>query len=136
MTYDNNQVKPKTGNTADNGNNWQPDDVPQLTVDVYKKDQKIFVVSTVAGVNSKQLDISINDNTLSIKGVREKPYSSKDGNEVLLEECFWGQFSREITINETLNVDEIKANLKNGVLTIEIPIYKITAQRKIEVAEM
>jgi HSP20 family protein len=114
--------------------NWEPEDVPQLTVDVYKKNQKIYVVSTVAGVNSANLDISINDNTLSIKGVRVKPYNNTD-NEVLLEECFWGSFSREITINETLNVDEIKANLKNGVLTIEVPIYKITAQRKISVIE-
>lgn len=118
-----------------NGKGWQPEDVPQLTVDVYKKNQMIYVVSTVAGVKSSDLDIAINDNTLSINGVREKPYG-EEGNEVLLEECFWGSFSREITINETLNVDEINAKLKNGVLTIEIPIYKITAQRKINVKEL
>lgn len=135
MTFDNNQAKAKSETTS-SSSNWQPEDVPQLTVDVYKKDQKIFVVSTVAGVNSKNLDISINDNTLSINGMREKPYSEDGGSELLLEECFWGQFSREITINETLNVDEIKASLKNGVLTIEIPIYKITAQRKIRVDEV
>ena len=127
----------KQANTTPNteGKAWQPEDVPQLTVDVYKKNQMIYVVSTVAGVKSSDLDIAINDNTLSINGVREKPYT-EDGNEVLLEECFWGSFSREITINETLNVDEINAKLKNGVLTIEIPIYKITAQRKINVKEL
>lgn len=119
---------------ADTSKGWQPEDVPQLTVDVYKKNQMIYVVSTVAGVKSADLDISINDNTLSINGVREKPYD-ENSNEILLEECFWGSFSREITINETLNVDEIKASLHNGVLTIEIPIYKITAQRKINVIE-
>jgi HSP20 family protein len=130
MAYDDKQVK-----SEDVNKDWTPEDVPQLTVDVYKHNQIIYVVSTVAGVDGKNLDISINDNTLSIKGMREKPYQAGEGNEILLEECFWGQFSREITINETLNVDEINAHLKNGVLTIEIPIYKITAQRKINVLE-
>ncbi len=129
MAYESDNKKSKN---EDTNNNWKPDEVPQLTVDVYKKNDKIFVVSTVAGVQPENLDISINNNTLSIKGLRKKPYGEND-NEILLQECFWGEFSREITINETLNVDEIKANLNNGVLEIEIPIYKITAQRKIEV---
>jgi len=118
--------------TLSEGKNWSPEEVPQLTVDVYRKEDAIFVVSTVAGVNPSDLDISMENNTLSIKGVRRKPYND-DGATILLEECFWGEFYRELTINENLDVDKIKASLHQGVLTIEIPVLKVTAQKKITV---
>jgi len=111
---------------------WKPEEVPQLTVDVYRNDNYIFVVSTVAGVNPKDLDISIENNTLSIKGTRSRPYNEKN-NTILLEECFWGEFYRELTINESLDVDRIKASLTQGILVIEIPILKVSSQKKITV---
>lgn len=114
-------------------NGWKPEDVPQLTVDVYRNGDKIFVVSTVAGVKPEDLDISIENNTLSIKGIRQKPYSP-DNSMVLLEECFWGEFYRELTINESLDVEQIKASLENGVLMIEIPILKLSTHKKITIS--
>ncbi|MEM1312218.1 MAG: Hsp20/alpha crystallin family protein [Patescibacteria group bacterium] len=112
--------------------NWKPEEVPQLTVDVYRDSDNIFVVSTVAGVNPKDLDISVENNTLSIKGVRRKPYAS-DGITILLEECFWGEFYRELTINENLDIDKITASINQGVLIIQIPILRISSHRKIVV---
>lgn len=111
---------------------WKPEEVPQLTVDVYRSGESIFVVSTVAGVNPKDLDISVEGNTLSVKGVRRKPYNDND-NVILLEECFWGEFYRELTINENLDVERIKATLNQGVLMIEVPILKLSSHRRIEV---
>ncbi len=70
---------------------WKPEEVPQLTVDVYRDEESIYVVSTVAGGNPKDLDISVENNTLSIKGIRKKPYSDASVT-LLLEECFWGEF--------------------------------------------
>lgn len=113
-------------------NNWKPEEVPQLTVDVYRAGDSIFVVSTVAGVNPKDLDISVEGNTLSIKGLRRRPYTDEK-NVILLEECFWGEFYRELTINENLDVDKIKATLNQGVLMVEIPILKLSSHRRIEV---
>ncbi len=115
-----------------NMNEWNPEEVPQLTVDVYRNDDVIFVVSTVAGVSPKDLDISVEGNTLTIKGVRKKPYREK-GNVMLLEECFWGEFYRELTINESLDVDGVKASLNHGILVIEVPLLKAKTQRKISV---
>ena len=115
-----------------NSSTWKPEEVPQLTVDVYRKGDSIFVVSTVAGISHSDLDISIENNTLSIKGFRNKPYETVE-IETLLEECVWGEFFREITINENLDVSKIKAILKDGILSIEIPILKILASRRITV---
>jgi HSP20 family protein len=125
------QVTFNQDNNSSN-NSWKPEEVPQLTVDVYRKTDSIFVVSTVAGITHSDLDISIENNTLSIKGFRKKPYESTE-IESLLEECVWGEFFREITINENLDVSKIKALLKDGILSIEIPILKILASRRITV---
>lgn len=111
---------------------WKPEEVPQLTVDVYRQENIIFVVSTVAGVNPKDLDISIEQNILSIKGFRRKPYDEQKSS-ILLEECFWGEFFRELTINEHIDIDSIKATINQGVLVIEVPILQLTPHRKIEV---
>ncbi len=115
-----------------NNISWKPEEVPQLTVDVYRKGESIYVTSTVSGISHTDLDITIENNTLSIKGFRKKPYKSEEV-EVLLEECVWGEFYRELTINENLDVDKIKATINQGILTIEIPILKIVAHRRISV---
>jgi HSP20 family protein len=127
-----NQASETTNPNPQSSSTWKPEEVPQLTVDVYRKGDSIFVVSTVAGISHSDLDISIENNTLSIKGFRNKPYQV-EGIEILLEECVWGEFFREITINENLDVSKIKAMLKDGILTIEVPILKILASRRIAV---
>lgn len=121
-----------TTQSASQSTAWKPEEVPQLTVDVYRKSDIIYVVSTVAGVNPTDLDIQIDNNILTIKGIRQKPYADSE-NDLLLEECFWGEFYRELTINENLDVDQIKATLDQGVLMISIPILKVTQQKKINV---
>lgn len=131
------QQNPQTNSTTTSPDSsqslsWKPEEVPQLTVDVYRQGEVIFVVSTVAGVNPKDLDISIENNVLSIKGVRRKPYT-EDASTMLLEECFWGEFYRELTINENIDVDSIKATINQGVLIVEVPLLQITPHRKIEV---
>ncbi len=141
LNQDNNQTnfttttpttEEKTATPTPVSNDWKPDDVPQLTVDVYKKGELIYVVSTVAGVRAQDLDISIDNSVLTIKGQRRKPYQ-ETGSDVLVEECFWGEFFRELEIKENLNVDKVKADLKNGILVIEIPIIKVVSQKKIAV---
>jgi HSP20 family protein len=128
----NNETTSNNSQSSNTESKWKPEEVPQLTVDVYRKADSIFVISTVAGISHSDLDISIENNTLSIKGFRNKPYEMAD-IETLLEECVWGEFFREITINENLDVSKIKAILKDGILSIEIPILKILASRRITV---
>lgn len=108
---------------------WMPENIPQLTVDMYRKNNNIFIVSTVAGVTEDNLDIQVENNTLYIKGVRKTPYLEADV-QVELAECFWGEFYREIPLTETVNVDEVNATLSsNGILTIQIPILKLTSKK-------
>ncbi len=110
---------------------WKPDEVPQLTVDVYKEGENIFLISTVAGVQPADLDVSVEGSTVIIKGTRRPPYPTS--SKVLLSECFWGEFQRELDLNENLDMDNIKASLKQGILTVEIPIIRLTNSKQIKV---
>ena len=88
----------------------------QLAVDVYDTKTAVYVQAPIAGVNKDDLDVSISDNTLSIHGSRSGS-SPADAN-FYLQECFWGEFSRSLTLPVPVKEDEIDAVLKDGVLTI------------------
>jgi HSP20 family protein len=104
----------------------------QLAVDVYETKEKLVVIGRVAGVNKSDLDVSISDNTLSIRGTLSA--GNEDGVEnYFLQECYWGEFSRSIVLPVPVKEDEIEAVLKDGVLTISFATVKQDSVKKIEV---
>lgn len=104
----------------------------QLAVDVYETREKLVVKGRVAGVNKSDLDVSISDNTLSIRGTLSA--GSEDGVEnYFLQECYWGEFSRSLVLPVPVKEDEIEAVLKDGVLTISFAKVKQDTVKKIEV---
>jgi HSP20 family protein len=115
----------------DANNSWVPEAVPQLTVDMYYQDDFIFVVSTVAGVQASDLDIVIEGGVLYLKGIRRQPYVESEVD-IELNECFWGEFARDLVLPDSANVDEIDANLSNGILIIKIPITR-PKTRKVQI---
>lgn len=113
---------------------WDEDEaVPgQLAVDVYETKERLFVKGRVAGVNKADLDVSISDNTLSIRGTLSA--GSDDGVEnYFVQECYWGEFSRSITLPVPVKEDEIEAVLKDGVLTISFTKVKQDTVKKIQI---
>ena len=113
---------------------WDAEDaVPgQLAVDVYETKDKLFVKARTAGVNKNDLDVSISDNTLSIKGTLSAGYE-EDVENYHLQECYWGEFSRSIVLPTPVKEDEIEAVLKDGVLTINFAKLKQDTVKKIQV---
>jgi HSP20 family protein len=104
----------------------------QLAVDVYETKEKLFVKGRVAGVNKADLDVSIADNTLTIRGTLSA--GSEEGVEnYFLQECYWGEFSRSLVLPVPVKEEEIEAVLKDGVLTISFAKVKQDTVKKIEV---
>lgn len=113
---------------------WDEDEaVPgQLAVDVYETKERLYVKGRVAGVNKADLDVSISDNTLSIRGTLSA--GSDEGVEnYFVQECYWGEFSRSITLPVPVKEDEIEAVLKDGVLTISFTKVKQDTVKKIQI---
>ena len=104
----------------------------QLAVDVYETKEKLLVKGRVAGVNKADLDVSIADNTLTIRGTLSA--GNEDGVEnYFLQECYWGEFSRSLVLPVPVKEEEIEAVLKDGVLTISFSKVKQDTVKKIEV---
>jgi len=113
---------------------WDEDEaVPgQLAVDVYETKQKLVVKGRVAGVNKSDLDVSIADNTLSIRGTLSAG-NEDDVENYFVQECYWGEFSRSITLPVAVKEDEIEAVLKDGVLTVSFTKVQQDTVKKIQV---
>ena len=106
----------------------------QLSIDVFQTPNALSVKSTIAGVKPEDIDISINNDMLTIRGKREMYEEIKDEN-YLFRECYWGSFSRSIILPVEIEADKIEALLENGVLTITLPKAKNAKQISIKVKE-
>jgi len=113
---------------------WDEDEaVPgQLAVDVYETVEKLVVKARTAGVNKNELDVSISDNTLSIRGTLSAGNEEEVEN-YFVQECYWGEFSRSIALPVPVKEDEVEALLKDGVLTISFKKLKQDTVKKIQV---
>lgn len=101
---------------------WMDDDdfSGQLAVDVYQTKNEIIIKSTIAGVRTEDIDIAINNDMITIRGKREKDREVVE-DDYFYRECYWGGFSRSIILPVDIKSDKVKANMKNGVLTIALP---------------
>ncbi len=111
------------------------DDFPgQLAVDVYETADKLVVKARTAGISKSDLDVSISDNILTISGVLSGG-EDEQTTRWHIQECYWGEFSRTIALPVQVREDEnsVKAELKDGVLTITFEKEKAEAPKKIAI---
>lgn len=104
----------------------------QLALDVYETKERLIVKARTAGVNKNDLDVSIADNTLTIRGTLSAGEEA-DVENYFLQECYWGEFSRSIALPIPVKEDEIEAVLKEGVLTIAFTKVKQDTVKKIQI---
>ncbi len=125
---------PVSDGTGDENDEWDDNAAMpgQLAVDVYETRERLYVKARTAGVNKNDLDVSIADNTLSIRGTLSAGTEEEVEN-YFVQECYWGEFSRSIALPVPVKEDEIEAVLKDGVLTISFTKVKQDTVKKIQV---
>ena len=104
----------------------------QLTIDVYQTENDIVIKSTIAGVKPEDLDVSINNDMVTVKGERKNEEIVENGN-YYYQECYWGSFSRSVLLPVDVIPEKADASLKNGILTIRLPKADTTKTKKIQV---
>ncbi len=113
----------------------EPEDFPgQLAVDVYETADKLVVKARTAGISKNDLDVTISDNILTISGILSGG-EDEQTTRWHIQECYWGEFSRTIALPVPVREDEgsVKAELKDGVLTISFEKEKTETPTKIPI---
>ncbi len=99
-------------------------------IDVRADDSEIVFVCDVPGVRQEDLDVTVDNHTLTIRGTRK--FESKEGEQVMLGRAY-GSFERSYALPDSLDDDNLSADLADGVLTIRIPKHAKAKPRKIQI---
>ena len=118
-----------------NTNPWpSSEEEGELAVDLYEDKDELILQAVIGGVEINELDISITNDMITVRGERKK--ESKDKIEkVYYNECFWGPFSRSLILPQEINADKAKAIIKNGLLTIHLPKLMKTKRKTLKIQE-
>ena len=99
-------------------------------VDIYETETDVVLVADVPGVSKTSLELGIDDDELTIRGVF--PEHDK-GGEKLLGEYAYGEYGRTFTLGDTIDREKIAATLENGTLTLTLPKHEKAKPRKITI---
>jgi len=89
-------------------------------VNVYEYDDKVGIVAEIPGLNKKQLEVSVEEGVLTIAGDKHSAFEN-DGAKVLRRELKQSSFKRQFELGELLDGENIKANFKDGILSVDVP---------------
>ena len=101
-------------------------------VDVYETDQELVVKAELPGVKKENVEVSIRDNALYIRGEKKEEREEKTKAYHRVERVY-GRFERVLPLPTDVKVESAKAEFKDGVLEIRIPKAEGAKERKIEI---
>ena len=108
-----------------NGRPWVP------AVDIQETDHELVVKADVPDIEMKDIDVRMENGTLTLRGERKFEGKSEGGWHRV--ERSYGTFERVFTLPDTVNPEGVKADYKNGVLTITLPKKEVAKPRQIKV---
>jgi HSP20 family protein len=105
---------------------WAP------AVDIYETEQELVVKADLPDLKPEELDIRVENNILTIRGERKFEKKVNENNYLRVERAY-GSFSRSFSLANTVNTEAIKADYKDGVLTLSIPKREEAKPKQIKV---
>jgi HSP20 family molecular chaperone IbpA len=113
------------------GEGTRPGPVFIPAVDILENANEIIVLADMPGVESKNVDIDLKDNQLTITG-RIEP-AEKEKEVYLYREFNWGDYFRQFTLSNVIDQGKISAKMENGVLRLALPKVEKAKPQKIKV---
>jgi HSP20 family protein len=111
---------------------WMNDFEGQLTIDMYQTKDNVIIKSTIAGVKPDDIDITIANDMVTIRGERSRDFEAS-AEDYFYQECYWGSFSRSVVLPVDVDIENVAADLKDGILTVMLPKAAKAKAKKIRV---
>jgi HSP20 family protein len=111
---------------GEDGSEWLP------SLDVAETKNEIVVKAEVPGMEPKDIDISLSDGLLTIKGEKKQEKEEKEENYHLVERSY-GSFTRSIRLPNEVQSDKISASYKNGVLKVVLPKSEESKKKEVKI---
>ena len=111
---------------------WERENTWGLALDVAEKDDSYVVKASIPGVAPEDVEITLTDNVLTIKGETKADKEDKQEN-YHLRERHYGGFMRSISLPTTVDADKVEAINEHGVLTLTLPKSEAVKPKKITV---
>ncbi len=109
-----------------NRGGWQP------AVDICEVEGRIVLKADLPGLNREDLDLTVEQNTLTIRGQRRPDANIREEQYHRVERAY-GAFSRSFTLPNTIDTGNVRADYRDGVLTVTLPVHQEARPRQIQV---
>jgi HSP20 family protein len=106
---------------------WTP------AVDIFETEHELVLKAELPDMNEKDIDVRVEGNTLTLSGEKKYEKELKEENALRMER-YYGTFSRTFTLPNTVKLEAIQAEYKNGVLTVKLPKREEAKPKQIKVA--
>lgn len=104
-----------------------------MPMDAYRKDDSFLLRLDLPGVKPDSVDLTVEDDVLTIKAERPAP-PQNEGVESVISERPYGTFSRQVLLGGNLDTEKVRADYEAGVLTVVIPVAERAKSRRIEIS--
>lgn len=122
----------ETAPAASSQEDWLSEYEGQLTIDMYQTKDNVIIKSTIAGVRPEDIDVTIANDMVTIRGERKRDFEASS-EDYFYQECYWGSFSRSVVLPVDVDIENVGADLKDGILTVILPKAAKAKARKIKV---
>lgn len=126
------EPQPQTTPISRQEEDWMSDYEGALNIDMYQTKDNIIIKSTIAGVRPEDIDITVANDMVTVKGTRQREETVSQ-DDYFYQECYWGSFSRSVIVPVDIDSESIEADLKDGILTIIIPKAAKAKTKKVKV---
>ncbi|MEW5805068.1 MAG: Hsp20/alpha crystallin family protein [bacterium] len=105
---------------------WSP------SLDITETEDKVTATVELPGIRPEDMDISISDNILTIRGEKREERKAEEGYAYCCERQY-GEFRRSVELPSSVNSERVNATYRNGILTIEMPKSEEMKRKKISI---
>lgn len=101
-----------------------------MPMDVYRRGDEFVVRMDLPGIDPESIDLTVEKDVLTVRAERKRP---DEDVERIASECSYGKFSRQLSLGDALDTENVTADYTDGVLTLHLPIAEEAKPRRIEV---